>query len=163
MLSFIAFRKKLIKEGYSHFREEFEGHRPENSGKCNDEEVSDSACDKLITEEHLEGLRQSRLDSEDDSKTEGELDATKVQAAVDAYLKELKLVDDGAGGRVESDDRDYNFQTQEELKNQFYNNNKKNEEEEKGGLSPLVLVLIIVGAVVVVAVVVIILVSKKKK
>ncbi len=101
-------------------------------------------------------------------KTGGTLDATKVQAAVDAYLKELKIIDDGAPGREENDDRDYNFQTQEELKNQFFNTNNKGGEGEEDGMPTLVLVLIIVGAVVVAggaacAVIFLVVLPKKKK
>ena len=82
-------------------------------------------------------------------KTNGAFDATKVEAAVNAYIVELKLIDNSTG-REETDERDYNFQTQEELKNQFYNNNKKKDTEDEGGMSTVVLVIIIVAAVVVV-------------
>ena len=57
-------------------------------------------------------------------KTEGAFDNSKLEAAVNAYIVELKLIDNSTG-REENDERDYNFQTQEELKNQFYNNKRK--------------------------------------
>lgn len=83
-------------------------------------------------------------------KTNGEADATKVQAVVDAYLQERQLIDDGTGsGREEDDDRDYNFQLQEDLKNQFFG--KKDEVEEEEGFPLVALILIIVGSVLVVA------------
>ena len=74
------------------------------------------------------------------------------QTVIDEYLKELKLYDDGTStGQDESGiDRNYNFQLQEDLKNQFYNNNKKTQNEE-GGLSTVVLILIIAGGVLAVA------------
>ena len=90
------------------------------------------------------------------------------QATIDAYIKELGYVDDGTKtGQDESGiDREYNFQLQEDLKNQFYNNNKKTQEEE-GGLSTVVLILIIVGGVLVLggaacAVVFLVILPKKK-
>ena len=100
----------------------------------------------------------------DGFKTEGALDAAKVTAAINAYITERKLVDNSTG-REENDDRDYNFISQEELKEQFYNSNKKTNTDEDG-MSIGLIIGIIAAAVVVVgagaAVVVIILLKKKK-
>ncbi len=82
-------------------------------------------------------------------KTNGAFDNSKLEAAVNAYIVELKLIDNSTG-RPEDDNRNYNFQTQEELKNQFYNSNKNKGGDDEGGLSTVVLVIIIVAAVVVV-------------
>ncbi len=100
--------------------------------------------------------------------TDGAVDATKVQAAIDAYIAELKYVDDGADtGRDEEDmDRNYNFETQEEIKNRFQNK-KDNNTTDDSGLPTWAVILIIVGGVLVVgggacAVVFLVVLPKKK-
>lgn len=96
-------------------------------------------------------------------------DSANAQTVIDAYLKELKLYDDGTStGQDESGiDRKYNFELQEDLTNRFYNNNKKTQDDE-GGLSTVVLILIIAGGVLAVAgaacaVVFLVILPKKKK
>ena len=89
----------------------------------------------------------------DSLKTEGAKDATKVKAAIDAYIQECGLVDDGVNaGRDESGiNTDYTDlgPSQEELRDIF--NKKKDTTTDDGGLSPVVLIIIIVAAVLVVA------------
>ncbi len=89
----------------------------------------------------------------DSLKTEGVKDATKVAAAIHAYVEELNYVDDGANaGRDETGiDREYNFESQEDIKNRFNNKKKKDDTTEEGGLATWALILIIVGGVLVVA------------
>lgn len=99
-------------------------------------------------------------------KTDGAADAAKVQAAVDAKLNQLKLLDDGASDRDEDDEREYNFQLQEDLRNQFFGKKEQNTEEE--GFPLVALILIIVGGVLVVgggaaAVIFLVVLPKKKK
>ena len=102
----------------------------------------------------------------DGFKVEGTYNAQKATDAVNAFIgNELKLTGDSTG-RVENDERDYNFQSQEELKNTFYKTNKKKTTQEEEGISTVLLIVIIAAAVVVVGggvAVAIILISKKKK
>lgn len=102
----------------------------------------------------------------DTLKTNGVADATKVKAAKDAYLKDLKLLGDDVAGRDEDDEREYNFQLQEDLRNQFFG--KKDEVKKEEGFPLVALILIIVGGVLVVgggaaAVIFLVVLPKKKK
>ena len=89
----------------------------------------------------------------DSLKTEGVKDDAKVAAAIQAYVEELKYVDDGSGaGRDESDiNHEYNFESQESIKNRFNNKKKQETTAKKDGLPTWALILIIVGGVLVVA------------
>ena len=57
-------------------------------------------------------------DKYDAFSTEGQLDPAKIEAAVNAYLNELKLIDYSTAGREEIE-KEYNFQVQEDLKDHF--------------------------------------------
>ena len=90
------------------------------------------------------------------------------QTAIDNYIKACGYVDDGkSSGLDESQiDRDYNFESQEDLLNRFIKKDKTTDEE--GGLETWMLILIIVGGVVVVAgiaavIVFVVILPKKKK
>lgn len=89
----------------------------------------------------------------DSLKTEGAKDDAKVAAAIQAYVQELNYVDDGSGaGRDESDiNHEYNFESQEDIKNRFNNKKKQNTTAKEDGLPTWALILIIVGGVLVVA------------
>ena len=81
--------------------EEFKGHGPHDSGKCDDEEVSDAACYELVTEEKLEGLRESRLDAEDDTETYRCLDDLCIPGGICLELG-IVLIDKINGQKAES-------------------------------------------------------------
>ncbi|MBR2464458.1 MAG: hypothetical protein IKB41_03375, partial [Clostridia bacterium] len=104
----------------------------------------------------------------DTLKTNGVADEAKIKVATDALLRELKLLDDGStSGRDEDDERDYNFESQEDIKNRFFGT--KDEVKEEEGFPLVALILIIVGGVLVVgggvaaAVIFLVVLPKKKK
>lgn len=101
-------------------------------------------------------------------KTEGAKDATKVNAAIDAYVLSFGYNDDTANaGRDESNiTHNYDFVDQDELRDRF--TKKKDTNNKKKDSSPVVLIIIIVAAVLVVAggacaVVFLVILPKKKK
>ena len=100
MLIFALFLEEIIKRGNTHFREEFEGHGPHDSGKCDDEEVSDAACYELVAEEGDEGLRESRLDAEDDGEAYRRLDDLCIPGGICLELG-IMLIDKINGQKAE--------------------------------------------------------------
>ncbi|MBQ2774018.1 MAG: hypothetical protein IJF45_06755 [Clostridia bacterium] len=109
----------------------------------------------------------SNAKAPDTLKTNGVADEAKIKVATDALLKEFKLLDDGStSGRNEDDERDYNFESQEDIKNRFFGT--KDEVKEEEGFPLVALILIIVGGVLVVgggvaAAVIFLVVLPKKK
>jgi len=105
-------------------------------------------------------------ESYDGFKVNGTYAEAEAKKAVDAYIKELGLDGDDTG-REEANGPEWNFQTQDELREQFFGTGNKVEEEEEGGLTTLALILIIVGGVVLLGgaacVVIFVVVLPKKK
>ena len=100
MLSFVLFLKEIIQKRDLHFREEFKGHRPDDTRKCNDKEVSHAASYELVAEEENERLRESRLDGENDRETQPGLNYLCVPGSARLELRKA-LIDKGYGKKAE--------------------------------------------------------------